>query len=213
MQIRDNTIEAQQRRGVEQRVIGRPGTGLASVGGREDFAPRVVRYDAGCRNPLIERIVLVLVEELRHEASRGDSLAETLADSLAARLLSNCSTRGGALPPTMRRSGSLDPRRLGRVLDYVEANLTQDIGVEQLAAVAALSRFHFSRVFKAATGCPPSRFIARRRLALAQSLLAEGGSIADIAQLCRFSSDSNFARAFRRATGLSPAQYRCCRSH
>jgi AraC family transcriptional regulator len=156
---------------------------------------------------------LELVGELRHETSCGDLLAETLADSLAARLLNNYSTWTGAPSQIARRPKALDLRRLGRVLDYIESNLTQEITVDQLASVAALSRFHFSRMFKATIGCPPSRFTGRRRLELAKSLLVEGVSVAQVAQMCRFSSDSNFARAFRRATGLTPTQYRDRRRH
>ena len=173
-----------------------------------NFGPAAIRYDAGFQDPLIERIALELVGELRHETSCGDLLAETLADSLAVRLLNNYSTWSGSPSPITRRSKALDPRRLSRVLDYVDQNLTREITVDQLASVASLSRFHFSRMFKATTGYPPSRFIGGRRLELAKSLLVEGVSIAQVAQTCRFSSDSNFARAFRRATGLTPTQYR-----
>jgi len=178
-----------------------------------DFRPGGIRYDAGFQDPLIEGIALALVGELRDETSCGDLLAETLADSLAARLLNNYSMWTGAPSQMTRPPKTLDPRRLSRVLDYVESNLTQEITVDQLASVAALSRFHFSRMFKATTGCPPSRFIGRRRLELAKSLLVEGISIAQVARMCRFSSDSNFVRAFRRATGLTPAQYRDRRRH
>jgi AraC family transcriptional regulator len=238
--IRGDTVVTRQGGGVQQRIVGRPGTiGLVPVGVREDFAhvakfvdeilhiyisldsfaavtkemsrdfgPAAVRYDAGFQDPLIERIALELVGELRHETSCGDLLAETLADGLAVRLLNSYSTWSGFPSRLTRRPKALDPRRLSRVLDYVESSLTQEITVDQLASVAALSRFHFSRMFKAATGWPPSRFIGRRRLELAKSLLAGGSSITQVAQLCKFSSDSNFARAFRRATGLTPAQYR-----
>jgi AraC family transcriptional regulator len=173
-----------------------------------DFRPEAIRYDAGFQDPLIERIALELVGELRHETSCGDLLAETLADTLAARLLNNYSTWSGSPSQITRRPKALDPRRLHRVLDHVEVNLTQEITIDQLASVALLSRYHFSRMFKAAMGCPPSRFIGKRRLVLAKSLLDEGVSITQVAQMCRFSSESNFARAFRRATGLTPARYR-----
>ena len=106
------------------------------------------------------------------------------------------------------RSGTLDSRRLQRVIAYIHANLTNEITVEELAAAAALSRFHFSRIFKATTGQSPSRFIGQLRLDLAKSLLVEGRSIAGIAYDCGFSSESNFARSFRRVTGLTPAQHR-----
>lgn len=178
-----------------------------------DFRPSGVRYDAGFQDPLIEGIALALVGELRDETSCGDLLAETLADTLAMRLLTNYSIWGRGPPPVGRKAKALDSRRLGRVLDYIGSNLDHEISVEQLASIASLSRFHFSRMFKAATGRSPSRFIGMRRLELAKSLLLEGASITQIAEVCRFSSASNFVRAFRRATGVTPAQYRHQRRH
>ena len=107
----------------------------------------------------------------------------------------------------------LDSRRLGRVVDYVGSNLTREITVDQLASVASLSRFHFSRMFKAATGRSPSRFVGMQRFELAKSLLVEGASITQVAELCKFSSASNFIRGFHRVSGLTPAQYRDQRRH
>jgi len=173
-----------------------------------DFRTGGIRYDAGFQDPLIEGIALALVGELRDETSCGDLLAETLADTLAVRLLTNYSIWGGGPSPVERRTKALDSRRLDRVLDYIGSNLIRDITVDQLASVASLSRFHFSRMFKAATGRSPSRFIGMQRLELAKSLLVEGTSITEVAAVCRFSSASNFVRAFRRATGLTPTQYR-----
>ena len=60
-----------------------------------DFRPGGVRYDAGFQDPLIEGIAVALVGELRDETSCGDLLAETLADTLAMRLLTNYSICGG----------------------------------------------------------------------------------------------------------------------
>jgi AraC family transcriptional regulator len=236
--IRGDTIVTRHAHGMRQRIVTRPGTmGIVPVGVREDFAhvskfadeivhiylavdsfaalakrmsrnfgPAALRYDAGFEDPLIFGVALALVGELRDETSCGDLLAETLADTLSMRLLSKYSTwSGGAY---QRKARALDARRLKRVLSYIEANLTRDITIDQLSSVASLSRFHFSRMFKAATGRSPSGFIGMQRLELAKSLLAEGGSIAEVADACRFSSASNFVRAFRRAAGVTPAQYR-----
>lgn len=124
------------------------------------------------------------------------------------RLLTNYSIWGRGPSGMERKTKVLDSKRLARVLDYIGSNLSREITVDQLASVASLSRFHFSRMFKAATGRSPSRFIGIQRLELAKSLLLEGASITQVAEVCRFSSASNFVRAFRRATGLTPAQYR-----
>jgi AraC-like DNA-binding protein len=107
-----------------------------------------------------------------------------------------------------KRSRIIDDRRLQRVFDYVDANLVRKITVEDLASVAALSRFHFSRRFKAMTGHTPNRFVGRRRLELAKALFAEGLSITQIALECGFSSESNFGRFFRKETGVTPGHYR-----
>jgi len=103
----------------------------------------------------------------------------------------------------------LDYYRLQRVFEFIEAHLQDDITVETLASTACLSRFHFARAFKAATGKAPHQFISVKRLELAKSLLTEGRrSLMDVALICHFSSQANFSRAFHRATGITPGQYR-----
>lgn len=173
-----------------------------------DFSAASVRNDAGFHDPLIETIAWEILGELQIETSCGDILVETLADALAVRLLNNYSSLNLNPFPSTRGSRGLDPRRLQRVIDYIQANLAKEITVEELAVAASLSRFHFSRMFKASTGQSPSRFIGQQRLHLAKSLLVAGNSIADVAHVCGFSSESNFVRSFRRATGRTPGRYR-----
>jgi AraC family transcriptional regulator len=173
-----------------------------------DFSAASVRNDAGFHDPLIEVIAGEILGELQLETSCGDILVETLADALAVRLLNNYSGLNLNPFPVTRGSRGLDSRRLQRVIEYIHANLAKEITVEELAAAASLSRFHFSRMFKATTGKSPSRFIGQLRLEFAKSLLVAGRSIADVAHDCGFSSESNFVRSFRRATGRTPGRYR-----
>ncbi len=89
------------------------------------------------------------------------------------------------------------------------SHLDDDIGLADLAEVACLSQFHFVRMFSAKMGMPPHRYLGLMRLERAKTLLAVGGQpIADISVICCFSSQSNFSRAFRRATGMTPLEYR-----
>jgi AraC family transcriptional regulator len=173
-----------------------------------DFSAAAVRNDAGFNDPLIEHIGTEILRELQIETSCGDLLVETLADVLAVRLLNTYSSLNVDPFRDARRPKGLDQRRLQRVIEYINANLTKDITLEELAAAASLSRFHFSRMFKATMGQSPSRFIGQLRLDLAKSLLTAGRSISDIALDCGFSSESNFVRSFRRATGTTPGRYR-----
>ena len=107
----------------------------------------------------------------------------------------------------------MDDQRLRRVLAYVEGHLAEDISVADLANLACLSIFHFTRAFAAAMGMPPHRYVSRRRLESAKAMIASGhASLGEIAFACRFSSQSSFGRAFRRATGMTPAEYRRKRS-
>ncbi len=73
----------------------------------------------------------------------------------------------------------------------------------------SISEFHFSRLFKKATGLPPSHYFIRQRVARAQRLLQETeASIIEIGLSVGYSSPSHFAQIFRRETGLSPSDYR-----
>ena len=141
--------------------------------------------------------------------SGGRLLAETLAISLAARLMHRHTghypdTDGVRLPNL-----GLDRRRLSRVMEYIEANLEGDLTIAQLSRIASLSRFHFARAFKAAVGKSPHQYVSGRRLERAKELLIRGDhSLLDIAIALNFSSQANFTRAFRKGAGMTPGQYR-----
>jgi AraC family transcriptional regulator len=61
---------------------------------------------------------------------------------------------------------------LRRVLAYVEEHLADDITVADLANVACLNIFHFTRTFAATMGAPPHRYVSRRRLESAETMIA-----------------------------------------
>lgn len=184
-----------------------PFAALAKNYGSRGFGAASLRYEAGFRDPLLQAIAAAMLSELQAETSTGRFLAEALACALAVRLLQNHSDILLHLPSRGTET-ALAPRRLQRVLEFVEAHLENDISVDDMASAAALSRFHFTRAFKAATGKTPREHVGERRLQLATSLLVGGRSLTEIAFACNFSSQANFARAFRRATGLTPGKYR-----
>jgi len=99
--------------------------------------------------------------------------------------------------------------KLRRVLDFIDQHLEGEITVAGLADLANLSAFHFTRMFTAAVGVPPYRYVSRRRLENAMAMLAVGKlPLCEIAHRSRFSSQASFNRAFRRATGMTPGEYR-----
>ena len=95
-----------------------------------------------------------------------------------------------------------------RVLDYIAANIGDDITLVNLAGIAGYSLFHFARKFTLAMGISPNRYISRIRLDNAMAELAAGKlPLAEIALNPQFSSQASFTRAFHRATGMTPKEY------
>jgi AraC family transcriptional regulator len=167
---------------------------------------RSIRYACGVQDELINQIGLSVLSEMPTAAGR--MLVETSSLLLAARLAHSHSETELTQSPIGSGHG-LDGGRLRRVLAYVEEHLAEDITVADLANVACLSIFHFTRAFAGATGVPPHRYVSRRRLETARAMIATGcTSLSEIAHDCRFSSQSSFTRAFRRAVGMTPAEYR-----
>jgi AraC family transcriptional regulator len=167
-----------------------------------------LRYLADIQDEMIRQIGLAILSEMASETSAGRMLVETSALALAGRLAHSYAESGsiGSRGPRLHR---LDKIRLRRVLDYIVQHLDEDITVAQLAEVACLSPFHFARMFRAAIGVAPHRYVSQQRLESAMVLLAASQrSLSDIALSCRFSSQTSFNRAFRRAMGVTPGEYR-----
>jgi AraC family transcriptional regulator len=99
--------------------------------------------------------------------------------------------------------------RIRRVLRRIEEDYADELDLDALAAVACLSRFHFSRVFSAYAGEGPMESLARVRVERAAELLASTGEkIADIAFACGFGSLSAFNATFKARVGATPGEYR-----
>jgi AraC family transcriptional regulator len=167
-----------------------------------------LRYMGGFRDPLLEPILRSLLVEMRAPTRNGALLADGLACTLAARLAHKYAGHCCHVSPAPSRVGVLDPRRLKRVCEFIEANLERQLHLDQLAQVACLSRYHFARAFKNATGHTVHQYLTTKRLDRAKELLAANeSSIAHIAFQCGFSTQG-FTKAFVRSVSISPGRYR-----
>lgn len=171
-------------------------------------ASHSVRYLAGLRDDLIRQAGWDLLSEMREPTSTAQMRVQGLSEQLTARIVNryaSIQTQAREIP----QQNILDEKRLRRVLEYMAQHIDDEIGLDDLAATACLSPFHFGRMFRRRMGIPPHRYFSQMRLERAKTLLALGrASLSEIAVACCFSSQSNFSRAFRRSTGASPLQYR-----
>ena len=102
----------------------------------------------------------------------------------------------------------LSPPAMARVRAYIEAHLSDAIALEDLAAAACISRFHFARLFRASTGCSPMQFVRQARVARAMRVLVQAPQpISVVALDLGFFDQSHFTRTFRRMTGISPGRF------
>jgi AraC-like DNA-binding protein len=99
--------------------------------------------------------------------------------------------------------------RIARVLRAVRAEPARHWRVTDLAKLAGASRAAFARLFRAATGTSPKRWLTARRLEQVASLLASSGAtLGEIANHVGYTSEFALSRAFKRQYGLAPASYR-----
>jgi len=106
-------------------------------------------------------------------------------------------------------SNGLSRDRLKRVQDYIEAHLDDRLTLTELAGVACLSAYHFSRSFKQAMGVGLHHYVMQRRLERAKTLMRRTNQpLALIAQEAGFADQSHLNSTFRREIGLTPGRFR-----
>jgi AraC family transcriptional regulator len=108
----------------------------------------------------------------------------------------------------LSRAGLVD-RRIRLAVELMHAHMSRELSLEEIAAAAHLSPFHFSRLFKKLTGSTPHAYLASLRAARARDLLAETDlSVTEVGARVGYMSSSHFSKAFRQSTGISPSAYR-----
>jgi AraC family transcriptional regulator len=172
-------------------------------------ATSTLRPAMGVHDPLLAQLARYLARTFEMGMSADSLYADALARALGAHLLAHYSDgstpQGHLLAPDAR----LSRRQLDTVFDYIEFNLRTSLTVAELAGIAGASPSHFSRMFRAACGESPHRYVRKRRLDLAERLIAGSQlSLADIALEAGFSDQSHLNRVMRVERGWTPAQYR-----
>lgn len=96
---------------------------------------------------------------------------------------------------------------IGRTLNYILDNITEELPLEELAALANLSCSQYKQKFKKQLGISPRHFINQQKIEYAKLLLLEGMSVTDIAMLLGFTTSSYFSTVFKKYTLYTPTEY------
>jgi AraC-like DNA-binding protein len=152
------------------------------------------------------REVTAPVVDIEAMARSGDALAaEETAMRVAETVIAAVS--GTSVPRTSASPG--DERRMSRVLRHIDENASEPVDLDQLAGVAAMSKYHFLRAFRRTTGLTPHQFLlgVRMRRAAVQ-LRTTIAPVSAVAFAAGFGDLSTFNGRFRDIFGMSPRDFR-----
>jgi AraC family transcriptional regulator len=158
------------------------------------------------RDQQFEALLNEMNREMRSGFATGALYGDLLGMALSVGLIRRYGQLSHHIPPF---KGGLSRPHLNRILSYIEENLSDGIRLDDLAELSSLSRYHFARSFRESLGETPYQYILKKRIERAKTLLKQPRvTVADIAQSTGFSDARQFARMFRKITGVSPVEWR-----
>jgi AraC-like DNA-binding protein len=170
----------------------------------EAIGDRIDVWQIGAVPPLPELMVLGELAQASADG-RSDIGLDEVGQMFASRFVEMVSGRSHKGAPARER----DRRRAVETALWIDAHSHQQINLEDVAARADISPFHFLRLFSGVLGVTPHQYLVRSRLRHAARLLADDGRpVTDVAYDVGFGDLSNFVRTFHRAAGVSPRKFR-----
>jgi AraC family transcriptional regulator len=170
---------------------------------RRAFRPT---FAGGGRFELKPDIQLLSIAHILRQACSGTaSISDVEADTLAHLVVAT----GWQAPAPDNRRDPLTKAKLDKIFEFVEAKLEDQILLSDLASLVAISPFHFSRLFKSATGLAPYQYVLKRRLEHAKNLLLTTKlSVREIGWSLGVDNLSHFRRKFIEQFGVRPSAVR-----
>lgn len=183
---------------------------LAVESGAIQKARTVVLVDPMCsRDPFVEAICRQILREMTNPDACSSMMIESLGQQLAVRLIRRHSTASGSAAFVERSGPGYRDWRLRHAIEYLEAHLSDDVGLTELAKIVGLSTARLTTLFREGTGEPPHRWFMNRRFARALELLGNPSlSITEVAHQCGFASSQHLATVTRRKLAITPTAYR-----
>jgi AraC-like DNA-binding protein len=168
----------------------------------------IVFRSSSVHDETITATARLIVSEIAQEKMGHTQMLDSLVRQLVIHLLRLHLTVRKSAKIELSRAGFVD-RRLRRAIEFMHDNYARELALEEIAAAAYLSEFHFARLFKQITGLTPHVYLANLRIERARKLLAETQiPIIEIAAMVGYQSHSHFTKIFKSVTGLTPSAYR-----
>lgn len=145
----------------------------------------------------------IMLEEITKQEADYEAVCQNLLEVLLI-----CMLRSGSLSVVPDNSRRLN-RECTQIKNYLDANYSENITLDSLAAITHMNKYYLAHIFTKYVGLSPINYLLQKRIQEGQSLLESTSySIAQISDLLGFSSQSYFSQAFRKATGMTPMEYR-----
>jgi AraC family transcriptional regulator len=155
------------------------------------------------RDRVIEHLMRALLSDVAAGSPGGPLLGEAVVAAIIHRL------QAAERAPMIAKGAHLSAREMGRLRDFVAANLSRPVHLEDLATLLRMSVSRLSRAFRNTVGMSPHQYVLRLRAEHAQELLRQPGrSLHEVAEACGFADRTHLSTSLCRLLGRTPSQIR-----
>jgi AraC family transcriptional regulator len=152
------------------------------------------------------QMTTILLQQRRDRFQAGALFLDSMVTALSSYLVNRYSA---TLPLKPTLTGGLAPSTLRRCIDFIQANLTESIRLDDLARESGMSPSHLIRSFRQSTGKSPYQYVLELRTKRAKSMMRDRRlGLTEIALSSGFANQHHLSRIFRRVVGVTPSRYR-----
>lgn len=185
---------------LEYIVLGIEGITFLEKGGENEAVHILCNYS---HKTELRTILNMLLMEAQHEQYGYQLICQNLLEILLVYI-----TRTQMLIPASVGSAKMT-KECGQIKRYLDSNYSDSITLDTLADMTHMNKYYLVHAFNRYTGLSPINYLNSRRLKVSEELLTTTNhSIAQIAGLVGFSSQSYFAQVFKKEKGITPNEYR-----
>src|ERR1700758_45130 len=157
-------------------------------------------------DPRLSALVAAARAEMVAGFPSGRLFLDSVEQAMAVALVKDHAVRHR---PVQIYRGGLGSARLRRIRELVDVKMEDDLSLDEMAESVGLSTAHFARMFRKSTGESPHKFVRRKKIERAKTMLqAPDARVLDVAVACGFKTQQHFAQVFREACKVSPTEYR-----